>query len=365
MEREEICDQAPVLQPIHGRGALTNPVGRFEACARDAYDDGWDSLADDSPSRKTIVTEERGASIISYNESPDVGFDRSINPYRGCEHGCVYCFARPSHGYLGLSSGLDFESRLFAKVDAPALLDRELRKKNYKPNTVAVGVNTDCYQPIERQYEITRQVLKTLVAFGHPFGIITKSNLVLRDLDVIAQAAEQKLTHVYVSITTLDVELARKMEPRAPTPQRRLEAIAQLAKAGATVGVMAAPMVPGLNDGELESILQAARDAGAVRAGWVLLRLPHEIKTLFSDWLDVHHPGRADRVRALISDTRGGQAYDNTFGIRMRGVGPYADLLKQRFLLATQRLGLNRDQSVLRNDLFRLPPRAGEQLRLL
>jgi len=353
--------------PKKGRGAVSNPTGRFEKEIRYAVDDGWD-LADDLPPFRTTVTDEATRKIITTNDSPDIGFDRSINPYKGCEHGCIYCYARPTHAYLGLSPGLDFESRLFAKPNAARLLDEELRKPDYKPDVIVIGANTDPYQPIERERRITRSVLEVLSAFNHPAAIITKSALVVRDLDILASMAERRLVSVAVSVTTLDRELARKMEPRAATPPKRLEAIRRLSDAGVPVSVMAAPMIPFLNDAEMESILEAAAQAGAIDAGYVLVRLPHELKDLFSEWLETHWPGKAKHVLSLIRQARGGQLYTAEWGERMRGTGEYADLLAKRFRLACQRLGLNKGRA--RNagldcSRFRPPPRAGDQLTLL
>ncbi len=346
----------------HGRGAVSNPAGRFEAFASVAFDDGWGSLEDDAGRVKTVVAPERAKSIISYNDSPDIPFDRSINPYRGCEHGCSYCYARPSHGYLGLSAGLDFETRLFAKVNAADLLRAELARKSYKPAKIVIGVNTDAYQPIEREHRITRQILEVLVECGHPAGVITKSALVLRDVDLWQALAQRDLGMVQVTVTTLDRALARKLEPRAPTPERRLEAIAGLAQAGVPVCVMASPMIPGLNDHELEAILQRAQEAGAQLASYTLLRLPHEVRALFSDWLQVHAPGKAGHVLRLVDDTRSGPERNSDFGVRMRGQGAYAGLIEQRFAAAIRRLGLDRGDRQLATHHFR-PPLKG-QLRL-
>lgn len=351
---------------VKGRGAPANPAGRFETFQQEAFDDGWGQGPDETEVRlRTHVTEERGRSILSYNDSPDVRADRTINPYRGCEHGCIYCFARPTHGYLGLSSGLDFETRLTAKVDAPRLLDAELRKPSYRPASVLIGANTDCYQPIERKYQLTRQILQILVDFRHPFVVLTKNNLVLRDLDLLTQAARLGIAQVCVSVTTLDREVARKMEPRAATPEKRLEAIRTLALAGVPVGVLAAPMIPGLTDHELEGILAAAAEAGANGASYVLLRLPHEIKDLFQGWLQQHHPGKAQRVLQQVRDMRGGQLYQSDFGTRMHGTGLMADLLAKRFQLAAHRLGLDGPRAELDASQFRAPGRAGDQLSLL
>ena len=351
---------------VAGRGAVGNPTGRYEPAVRYAIDDGWARPDQDGgPPPRTTVTVDSTRTIIARNQSPDVPFDRSINPYRGCEHGCVYCFARPSHAYLGLSPGLDFETRLFAKPDAPALLERELRAPGYRPRVIALSTNTDPYQPIERERRITRGVLEVLAAYRHPVGIVTKSALVCRDIDLLSEMAEQGLAKVFVSVTTLDRDLARRMEPRASPPARRLEAIAALACAGIPVGVLAAPMIPALNDAELDRILEAAAAAGARSAGYVLLRLPYEIKDLFTDWLHHNVPDRARHVLNLVRETRGGRLYDSTYGKRMKGTGPYATLIAHRFRLACKRHGLNRESTSLDSTLFRAPPRPGDQLALL
>lgn len=351
--------------PRKGRGAVSNQTGRFEGYNAFAIDDGWDLPADeDLPPVRTTVTADATRTIIARNTSPDVPFDRSINPYRGCEHGCVYCFARPTHAFLGLSPGLDFESRLFYKPDAAALLEKELRKKSYKCDVMAMGTNTDPYQPIERDYKLTRRILEVLAAHNHPVGIVTKSSLIARDIDILGPMAEKKLAQVCLSVTTLDRDLSRKMEPRAPTPQRRLDTIRALVDAGIPCGVMAAPMIPVLTDPELEAILEAAKDAGAHMAGYVLLRLPLEIKDLFREWLDAHAPLKADHVMNAVKEAGGGQIYDPAFGVRQRGTGVYADLLLQRFEKACRRLGLNGRKYRLDRTQFRPPPRAGDQIGL-
>jgi DNA repair photolyase len=356
--------------PIKGRGAVTNRSGRFEAHAYESFDDGWPGSGtgggpeDDPPPLKTTLAIDATRTIITRNASPDVPFDRSINPYRGCEHGCIYCFARPTHAYWGLSAGLDFETRLFYKPDAPALLERELRAKGYQPRTIAVGTNTDPYQPVERELRLTRRILEVLRDFNHPAGIITKSALVARDIDILAPMAEKGLVQVSVSVTTLDRDLARRMEPRAATPARRLDTIRRLTAAGIPVAVLSAPVIPGLNDHELERILAAARDAGAVNAGYVLLRLPLEIKDLFEEWLHAHAPDRAARVLSLMRQSRGGKIYDATFGKRMRGEGVLAQLLQARFHRACARLGLNERRWDLDTSRFAPPPKAGDQLAL-
>jgi DNA repair photolyase len=360
-------------KPRKGRGAVSNPTGRYEPQTRHRVDDGWTAEVPDDPEEalpplRTFVTREAARAVITRNTSPDISFDRSINPYRGCEHGCVYCFARPSHAYMGLSPGLDFESRLFAKVDAPAVLERELRKPGYRCGVIAMGTNTDPYQPIEKDYRIMRGILEVLAAFEHPVSIVTKSALVLRDLDILAPMAAKGLAAVGVSVTTLDRDLARRMEPRAATPPRRLATLKALSDAGVPTTVMAAPMIPALNDGELESILAAAREAGATRAGYVLLRLPLELKELFEQWLATHVPDRAAHVLSLMRQCRGGLLYKSEFGGRMRGEGPYAELLAQRFQAACRRLGFNSRVSGhdgrLDTSRFRPPPRPGDQLSL-
>jgi DNA repair photolyase len=349
-----------------GRGAVSNRPGRYEPGERPREDDGWsDPAADeDLPHLATSVTIDATRSAIAWNDSPDLGFDRSVNPYRGCEHGCVYCFARPTHAYLGLSPGLDFETRLFAKPEAPRLLADELARPGYRPALMALGTNTDPYQPIERTYKITRGILEVLAAFNHPLAIVTKSALVLRDLDILSEMARKGLASVSISLTTLDRDLARNMEPRAASPPRRLETIRRLAAAGVPVGVLAAPMIPALNDAELEAIFEASAEAGATAAGYVLLRLPLEIKDLFGEWLQAHAPGKAKHVLNLMRDTRRGNLYVDKFGERMRGHGPYAELLARRCKLALKRLGLDHRRASHRTDLFQVPPRQGQQLAL-
>ena len=330
------------LAPRKGRGAVTNPPVRFESTTREAFDDGWGSLAGFSelPPLPTTLIKERARSAMAWNESPDIGFDRSLNPYRGCEHGCIYCYARPSHAYVGYSPGLDFETKLLFKPDLPALLEKELRRPGYVPKPVALGANTDPYQPIERTLLITRQILEVLERYGHPVTIVTKSAGVLRDVDILARLAKRNLVHVCLSVTTLDAGLARRMEPRAASPARRLDALRSLSAAGIPTGVLAAPMIPGLNDAELERILEVSVQAGAERAGYVLLRLPQEIAGLFEAWLRAAMPDRAARVLALIRQTREGALYRSGFGERQIGSGPYADLLAARFRQASARLGL-------------------------
>ena len=352
-------------RPRKGRGAVSNRIGRFEALAKEVVDDGWGTVDEELPPLRTSLTIDTARSVIARNASPDIPFDQSINPYRGCEHGCVYCYARPTHAFLGLSPGLDFETRLFYKPDAAHLLESELRHPRYKPKLIALGSNTDPYQPVERELCLTRSILEVLARFNHPVGIVTKSALVLRDLDILAPMARKGLAQVFLSVTTLDRDLARHLEPRAATPPRRLEAIARLTAAGVPSGVMAAPMIPALNDHELESILAACAERGASSAGYVLLRLPLEIKDLFTEWLRNHAPDRADRVLSLVRQTRDGALYTSEFGKRMRGSGAVADLLNARFKTACRRLGLNRGRSSLDPSQFRVPPAKGDQLRLL
>ncbi len=354
------------LRPRKGRGAVGNATGRYETEVRVAFDDGWGSLDEEPLPLDTTYTRDSSRSIIAYNESPDIPFDRSINPYRGCEHGCTYCYARPTHAYLGLSPGLDFESRIFVKEDAAALLRAELGKPGYKCAMIALGANTDPYQPIERKLKITRSVLEVLREFRHPVGIVTKSALVARDIDMLAEMARDRLAMVAVSITTLDRALARKMEPRAATPERRLETIAALSAAGIPTMVMTAPMIPSLNDMELERLLEAAAERGAKGAGYTLLRVPLEIKDMFEEWLATHAPNKAKHVMSLLRDTHGGKPYLSQWGTRMRGIGPYADMLRARFERACQRLKLNERRELWRLDtsLFRPPPKAGDQLSL-
>ncbi|MDX2158126.1 MAG: PA0069 family radical SAM protein [Hyphomicrobiaceae bacterium] len=347
-----------------GRGARSNRVGRYETEQRKAFDDGWETLGDQRPWR-TEVREETAKSIIATNDSPDLSFSQSINPYRGCEHGCIYCYARPTHCYLGHSAGLDFETKIYAKVNAAELLERELAKPGYEVRTIALGAVTDPYQPIERQRGISRRILEVLDRTGHPVGIVTKSAGILRDIDILARLAERRLVKVAISLTTLDAELARSMEPRAATPPRRVDTIRQLAAAGVPVTAMVAPIVPALNDSEIEAILETARDAGAGEAGYVLLRLPLELKSLFREWLETDYPDRARRVISVLRTMHGGKDYVAAFGHRQRGSGPYADQIAARFRLALKRLGLNTRTMKVRTDLFRPPVGVGGQLRLL
>lgn len=330
--------------PIKGRGASTYLPGRFETRTSEAVDDGWavDESEEFAAARlRTDVRPEIARSIISRNNSPDVGFSQSVNPYRGCEHGCSYCFARPSHAYLNLSPGLDFETRIFAKTNAAEVLRRELAKPGYVPQPIALGINTDAYQPIERKLGLTRQLIEVMLETRHPFSLITKNALVERDMDLLAPLAEQQLVSVHFSVTSLDPHLSAKLEPRASAPHARLRAMRRLSEAGIPVGVMVAPVIPWINDAELEAVLEAAREAGARSAGYVLLRLPYEVAPLFRDWLEAHYPQRAGHVMSTINQLRGGKDYDSRFGTRMRGEGVYADLLANRFKLASKRLGFN------------------------
>jgi DNA repair photolyase len=357
-------------QPLKGRGATFNPANRFRREARDAIDDGWsqasdDASGEDAPPLKTTVSIQRARTIIARNDSPDIPFSQSINPYQGCEHGCIYCYARPSHAYLDLSPGLDFETRLFAKPDAPGLLRAELAKAGYRCEPIALGTNTDPYQPIEREWKITRQLIEVLSECEHPLTITTKGVLVERDLDLLAPMAAKNLARVYVSIAMLDRELARKLDPRAPSPQRRLATIKAISDAGIPVGVSVAPVIPRLTDMDLEAILAAAAAHGARAATWIMLRLPREVKDLFRDWLLQHYPLRAGHVMSLVQQVRGGRDNDPAFGSRMRGEGQFADLIARRFDLACKRLGLNGDRTPpLDTTRFRPPAVGGGQLDL-
>ena len=327
-----------------GRGATLNPPVRYDRQVLAAFDDGWDTLGAEFaelPPLATTLTRDSTRSAIAWNSSPDIGFDRAVNPYRGCEHGCVYCYARPSHAYLGYSPGLDFETKLLFKPEVAELLEKELRKPSYVPRTMALGSNTDPYQPVERTLKLTRSILQVLDRYNHPVGIVTKSAGVLRDLDILTSMARRRLVRVHLSVTTLDAGLARKMEPRAATPARRLQAIAELTRAGVPAGVMVAPMIPGLNDAEMEKIIESAARAGARQAAYVLLRLPHELRQLFEDWLATHFPDRAKHVLNLVRETRGGALNDSRFHHRFSGQGAYADLLQRRFARATKQWGLN------------------------
>jgi DNA repair photolyase len=350
---------------VKGRGAPSNLEGRYEAWAREAADDGWEREEEDVPALQTVVTEERAKSITARNDSPDLGFDQSINPYRGCEHGCVYCYARPTHAYLGLSPGLDFETRIFAKTNAAELLRAELAARGYRCSPIAIGVNTDAYQPAERELRITRSVIEVLVECEHPFTLITKNALIERDIDLVAPAAAKRLARVAISVTNLDAELARKLEPRCSAPYRRLEAIRRLADAGIPVCVNVAPVIPFVNDRHLEEILERAKEAGADSAGYIMLRLPHEVAPLFKAWLATHYPLKAEHVMSLVRQMSGGKEYDARFGIRQSGTGELAALIAKRFEVACKRLGLNADdwREPLDTTRFR-PPRAGPQMDL-
>jgi DNA repair photolyase len=352
------------------RGALSQIQGRFETAERSPVDDGWAREDEELPELRTTVTEERARSIIARNESPDVPFEQSINPYRGCEHGCIYCFARPTHAYLELSPGLDFETKLFAKTNAVELLKEEISKKGYRAKPIAFGTNTDCYQPIERRYKVMRGILELLSACDHPLTIVTKSALIERDIDLLAPMAKKNLVKAFVSITTLDPRLARALEPRAASPRRRVDALRALAGAGIPCGVMVAPLIPALTDKSLEDVLEAAAEAGAIMAGWILLRLPNEVRPLFKEWLAAHHPQRADHVISIVRQSRGGRENDPNFGSRMTGSGNFVDLIGKRFHLACKRLGLNSEDNHMAArggldcSLFR-PPSLGGQMQLI
>ncbi|WP_027237388.1 PA0069 family radical SAM protein [Leisingera caerulea] len=356
----------PEITPNHirrkARASLSNAAGRYDfAC--DAVDDGW---FQDTPEAviPTEVRQETARSLITYNRSPDLPFDRSINPYRGCEHGCIYCFARPTHAYLGLSPGMDFETRLVARPNAAGVLQRELSAPRYKAAPIAIGTNTDPYQPCERDYGITRACLEVLRDFNHPVAIVTKGAMVERDLDILAPMAAKGLVRVGISVTTLDADLSRRMEPRAPLPARRLAAIRRLTEAGVPVRVMTSPVVPGLTDHELEALLAAGAEAGADAASWIMLRLPREVSELWQEWLAEHEPGRAAKVMARLREMHGGRDYDPRWGHRMRGEGRYAEMIAQRFKAACRRLSLQERTAGLRCDLFRRPPQPGDQLAL-
>lgn len=347
-----------------GRGAVSNPTGRYEPAQRETFDDGWGIEEEDLPPLPTEVIVEKPRTIITRNDSPDIGYDRSINPYRGCEHGCSYCFARPTHAYQGLSSGLDFETKIFAKPSAPELLEKELRSPTYQPSTIAIGSNTDPYQPVERRFRIMRGILEVLNRANHPVGIVTKSALVTRDIDLLSQMADRQLAKVAISITTLDPTLARKMEPRAASPAKRLETVRRLTENGIPVTVLVAPIIPAINDHEIEAILKASAAAGATEAGYVLLRLPHDLKELMRDWLAEHYPDKLNHVFSLLQEARGGKDYDVQWGVRQTGIGPYAWMIGRRFETTAERLGLNKRSLKLRTDLFRPPAKETGQLSL-
>ncbi|WP_439610569.1 PA0069 family radical SAM protein [Reyranella sp.] len=355
---EPLYPDDQIAEPQHnGRGALSNATSRFDDEKRIRTTDGWD-IEDELPPLRTTLTKDATRTILARNTSPDIPFDRSINPYRGCEHGCIYCFARPTHAYLGLSPGLDFETKILFKPEAAALLTAELASPKYRCDVVAMGTNTDPYQPVERDLKITRQILRVLSDFNNPVGIVTKNHLITRDIDILGDMAKRNLAEVFLSITTLDRDLARTMEPRASAPHRRLAAIRELADAGIPVGVMTAPMIPGLNDHEMEAILDAAAAAGATRAGYTALRLPLEIKDLFEEWLRANRPDRAERVLSLVRQMRGGELYKAEFGTRMKGEGPIAQLLSQRFAASVKRLDLNRVRYRLDTQRFAVPAAA-------
>jgi DNA repair photolyase len=347
---------------LRGRGSASNPANRFDSQRVEAFDDGWHAPVEDKPVLKTEISEESPRSFITYNRSPDLPFDRSINPYRGCEHGCIYCFARPSHAFLGLSAGLDFETRLIARKGAAVLLEKELCHPKYKVETIALGTNTDPYQPIEKKYEITRSCLKVFKKLKHPVAIVTRGSLVERDIDILSDLARDDLTRVGISVTTLNADLARKLEPRAPSPKRRLLMIKRLSEAGIPVRVMASPLIPGLSDHEMEAILAAGKDAGAESASWIMLRLPREVSDLFQDWLDRHAPDRKNRVLGHLRDMHNGALYSSEWFKRMRGQGALADMMERRFQLSIKRLGLVQKVKKLRTDLFCPPAPKGRQL---
>ena len=363
--RSGIPDQALLrrlsLGVLRGRGAVTNPPVRFESAVLSPFDDGWDTLAGDveeAARAATKLIKDSSRSVIAFNQSPDLGFDRAVNPYRGCEHGCVYCHARPSHADLGYSPGLDFETKLVFKPEVATLLEKELRKPGYVPKVMVLGSNTDPYQPVERTLKLTRAVLEVLDRFNHPVAIVTKSAGVLRDLDILSSMAKRDLARVYLSVTTLKPSLARVMEPRAATPARRLHAIEELTRAGVSTGILTAPMIPGLNDAEMEKLLEAGARAGARHAGFILLRLPHELRGIFEAWLNEHYPARAQHVLGLIRDTRGGELNDSRFGQRFIGKGPYAEMLMRRFTRAARQWGLDEAREGLDCSRFALPEEA-------
>jgi DNA repair photolyase len=351
--------------PLKGRGAVSNFKQRFEQHSVAVFDDGWDTIEEELPPLQTTVTPDPARSIITRNNSPDIGFHQSINPYRGCEHGCIYCFARPTHAYLNLSPGLDFETRLFYKQNAAGLLDQELRKPGYVCEPIMLGASTDPYQPVEKELRVTRGILEVLARFRQPVGIITKGTLIERDLDLLSGMAGDGLVQVFISVTSLRNEIKRMLEPRAASPARRLELVRRLTEAGVPVGVLVAPVIPVITDGEMEAILKVSREAGASMAGYVLLRLPHEVKDLFREWLTAHEPGKATHVMSLINQARGGKDYDSRWGQRQTGTGEYADMLAQRFQSACRRYGLNRRENAgLNTSAFQPPPAEGDQLSL-
>ena len=338
-----------------GRAASSNMVSRFDPHTRESLDDGWGSLDEETPPLRTEVMLDASRSVINYIQSPDLPFDRTLNPYRGCEHGCIYCYARPTHAYLGMSPGLDFESRLLMKADAVALLKKELAHPKYQCKPIALGMNTDGYQPIEREYQLTRQIIQVLSEANHPFSLVTKSSLVERDIDLIAPMAAKRLASIYVSITTLDRQVARRLEPRAAAPERRFETLRKLSEAGIPTGVMVAPVIPALTDCDMEQILEKAHEAGARKAGYVFLRLPHELSDLFQEWLQQYFPLKAQHVMSIVRQSRGGKDYQSEFGQRMRGEGIFADLLAHRFKLSCHKLGMSGERTGFCTDLFSVP----------
>jgi len=352
------------LHRTPGRAAVNNPHVRFDQMRTEMVDDGWDR-DEELPVLRTEIRDEQARKVISRNSSPDLSFDRSINPYRGCEHGCIYCFARPSHAFLGLSAGLDFETRLIARPNAAAQLQKELSHPKYQPKTIAIGTNTDPYQPIEKDRQIMREVLQVLAAFHHPVAIVTKGTLIERDIDILAPMAAKGLLRVGISVTTLDPKTSRAMEPRVPSPKARLRTIAKLSDAGIPVRAMVSPVVPALTDHELEDILTACQTAGAVAASSIVLRLPREVAGLFRDWVAETYPDRAARIMNRVRELHGGKDYDPSFGTRMTGQGEWAAMMRQRFVLATKKLGLDRSLPPLRTDLFARPAMVGDQLSLL
>ena len=368
-EMDNACLAPAFMMPSqarHGRGATINPASRYDSSVKEAFDDGWVTLElEDLPQLPTSLIEDHAKSALSYNDSPDISFDRGLNPYRGCEHGCVYCYARPSHAYLGYSPGLDFETKILFKPNLPELLERELRKPGYQARVIGLGSNTDPYQPAERTLALTRGALEVLERFNHPVSIVTKSAGVVRDIDILARMAKRNLVRVWLSITTLDGDLARRMEPRAATPARRLGAIKALAEAGIPAGVMASPMIPGINDAEMEKIIEASARQGASSASYVLLRLPHELREIFAAWLETHMPDRAKHVLNLIRDTRNGNLNSSKFGDRFLGTGPYAELLSRRFARAARQWGLNQRPELDTTQFRAFSGAAEQQLMLL
>ena len=361
-----LMTQNNTIKPSHkttGRGARSNATGRFEGQEREYGDDGW-AIDETIVPLRTEVSEERARRIITYNKSPDLPFDRSINPYRGCEHGCVYCFARPTHAWLGLSAGLDFETKLIARPNAPEILEKELRAKRYSVAPITIGTNTDPYQPIEKTHKVMRGCLEVLQAFHHPVAIVTKGTLIERDVDILSEMAARGLARVGISVTSLDAGLSRRLEPRAPAPTRRLRTIQTLSDAGISVRVMTSPVIPGLTDSELESILTEGAKAGATAASWIMLRLPLEVSELFQEWLREHYPDRFNKVMSRVRDMHDGKEYSSDWGRRMRGTGLYAELIRKRYDLTVRRLGLDQVQPNLRCDLFHPPLRTGDQLSL-